>query len=132
MTFHTARIGAIACFRVAGVFGAGEDFRNLDAAVGRACLLPVGALVIDMAKVTILDCTGIGELLRLRGRVSTSGRRVGLVNVNPRHQRIIEMARLAAALGLHDSTVRKPIRSHCSLVSVGDVGASRRIGLALV
>jgi anti-anti-sigma factor len=100
MTFIPTQIGAAAVFRLEGAFGAGADFSALDAAVGNLPGDQVRAVFFDLARVTRLDCTGIGEFIRLRHRVTANGWNFGLVNVTPRQQRLLDLAHLSAVLGV--------------------------------
>ena len=54
---------------------------------GGRCLL-----VLDLSRVSQIDCSGIGQLVRLYVRVQRLGGRFALVNVAPRHKRLFELA----------------------------------------
>ena len=102
MTFIPTQIGAAAVFRLMGTFGAGTDFSALRAVVAGLPEDRIRAVFLDMARVTQLDCTGIGELIRLRHRVAANGRTFRMVNVPARQQHMLEMAHLSAVLGLRE------------------------------
>lgn len=60
-------------------------------------------VVLDVANVWQLDCSGIGQLVRLRNQVCGSGGVFALVNVEPRQKRILEIVGLLTALRVVDS-----------------------------
>ena len=57
--------------------------------------------MFDLAHVTRLDALGIGELLRLRGQVQSCGLAFGLLNVDTRHRRLLDLSGLTAVLGVY-------------------------------
>jgi STAS domain len=60
-------------------------------------------VLFDLRHVTRLDALGIGVLLQLRRRVHSCGLAFGLLNVEPRQRRLLDLAGLTAVLGVHDS-----------------------------
>jgi anti-anti-sigma factor len=53
-----------------------------------------GSVVLDLERVERMDCSGIGLLLRLRGRLQRQGRILALANVERRQERLLELAGL--------------------------------------
>src|SRR5688572_26402114 len=127
MTFSTTHVGVTAVFQMTGVFGAGENFRNLEAAVGRCCSSVIGAVLLDMTHVTILDCLGIGELLQLRRRTAASGRAFGLVNLDARKKRLLEMADLFWMLSIPGSGEGIAAEPRGAALAANHFGASHRV-----
>ena len=66
------------------------DLTELMAGGGR-CLL-----VLDLGRVSQIDCSGIGQLVRLYLRVRRLGGRFALVNMAPRHKRLLDLSGLLA------------------------------------
>ena len=110
MTFTCSRIGSVVFFRLDGNFSAGSDLANLDVAVTEISDTTVGGIFLDLHHVRRLDCAGIGEIVRLRNTVSAEGRAFGLVNVDARQRRMLDMIGLTPLLGGRDrfgDTTRK-------------------------
>jgi anti-anti-sigma factor len=103
MDFSHANSGPAVFFRLAGSLTVTANINGLRAAIGAVSDQAVRGVFLDLGRITRLDCSGIGELLQLRSLVVTSGRSFGLVNVGGRERRLLELARLAAVLGIHDS-----------------------------
>src|SRR4029453_625497 len=106
MRFTFVRFGPVAIFRLTGVLGAGSDLGSLHTAVGRLLDPTIRGVFLDMTPGTQLDCTGMGELVQFRNRALGFGRAFGLVHVEPRQHKLLEMAGLAAVLGVYDSDDR--------------------------
>jgi len=60
----------------------------------------VGELVLDLAKVSFLDSSGLGALLRIRGEVLAAGGNLRVSAVARGPARVIAIAGLADTLGL--------------------------------
>lgn len=103
MTLAFLRTGPALVVKLAGTLGAGADLEGLRASVGRPRGPGVRALFFDLTHVTRLDGLGIGELLVLRRQVQSCGLVFGLLNVEPRQRRLLDLARLTAVLCVHDS-----------------------------
>jgi len=104
MEFKYVKSGQVGFFFLAGGLTVGAKLDDLRLAIGAIPDTRVRAIFLDLAATTYLDCTGIGELIRLRSLVVAGGRKFGLVNVGYRKRRLLELARLDALLGLYDST----------------------------
>lgn len=133
--------------RLAGTLGAGPDLDGLRASVGRPRGPGVRALFFDLTHVTRLDGLGIGELLLLRRQVQSCGLAFGLLNVDPRQRRLLEVAGLTAVLGIYDDVAAAlsslpaeipAMRCHCAprglmrfSAARGGLGVSGGMGLAL-
>jgi len=57
-------------------------------------LSEVGAIKLDLARVTTIDAGGLGVMLALREQVESKGIRYELMNVPKRVSRVLELARL--------------------------------------
>lgn len=140
MTFTSTQIGAAAVFRLRGVCGAGADFCALHAVVASLPRDLVRVVYLDLARTTRLDGIGIGELVRLRHRVVANGLSFGLVNLAPRDQKLLDLARLSALLGVRTLEDQAETRIsggiglslHQFAAAAGRPGVSRRARLALV
>jgi anti-anti-sigma factor len=76
-----------------------EDTRELHDAVRTLAHRADGSgVVLDLGKVGQLDCSGIGQLVQLRGEVAGSGGVLCLVNVAPRPKRLLSMLQLLGVL----------------------------------
>jgi anti-anti-sigma regulatory factor len=102
VTLTFLRTGPALLVQLAGTLGAGADLDGLRASVGRPRGPGVRALFFDLTHVTRLDGLGIGELLRLRRRVHSCGLAFGLLNVETRQRRLLDLAGLTAVLGVYN------------------------------
>ena len=102
MTLTFLRTGPALVVQLAGTLGAGSDLEGLRASVGRPRGPGVRALFLDLTHVTRLDSLGIGELLRLRRRVHSCGLAFGLLNVEARQRRLLDLAGLTASLRVYN------------------------------
>ena len=110
MEITYAHSGPAVFFLVEGSLTVDADLQGLRAAVCGIADPKVRGVFLDLARVTRLDCSGIGELTRLHRLVSASGRTFGLVHVGRRDRRMLEMVGLGVILLMHDN-VRQAIES---------------------
>ncbi len=76
-----------------------EDTGELHDLVRALALFDPGCgVVLDLRKLGQLDCSGIGQLVQLRGEVCDSGGIFSLVNVAPRHKRLLDLLGLLRVL----------------------------------
>ena len=148
MTLTFLRAGPALVVRLAGTLGAGSDLKGLRASVGRPRGPGVRALFFDLTHVTRVDGLGIGELLQLRRQVQSGGLVFGLLNVDTRQRRLLDLAGLTTVLGVHDGVAAAlsslpaeapAMRCHCATRGLmrfsaarGDIGAGGGTGLALL
>ena len=59
-----------------------------------------GDMVLDLGGLHFLDSNGLGMLLVLKERVSAAGRRLHLINVPPRVDKVLTHTRTHALLGI--------------------------------
>lgn len=132
----------------AGTLGAGADLDGLRASVGRPRGPGVRAVLFDLRHVTRLDGLGIGELLLLRREVQSCGLAFGLLNVDTRQRRLLDLAGLTAVMGVYDGVAAAlsslpaetpGMRCHCASRGLmrfsaarGDRGVSGGTGLGLL
>ena len=57
-------------------------------------------MVLDLGKLHFLDSNGLGMLLVLKDRAVAAGRRMRLVNVHPRVDRVLKHTRTEAVFGV--------------------------------
>ncbi len=94
MTVKTNRQGTVALVDVEGHLVAGEDLTALQALTGEATRHATERVVVNFAKVGRLDCAGIGALAGLCGALRESAVALTLIEVAPRHARLLELAGL--------------------------------------
>jgi anti-anti-sigma factor len=76
-----------------------EDTQPLHDLVRTVTRLDDGcSVVLDLANVWQLDCSGIGQLVELRRRVCDSGGVFSMVNVGPRPRRLLALLGLLGVL----------------------------------
>ena len=87
-----------------GPLTAGADTRPLRAAVERAKAASADLVVLDLHNTSRLDCAGIGVLLDVYRVLRPHGTILTLINVNARHERMLELAGLLRVLRVRDAT----------------------------
>jgi len=65
-----------------------------------AAAAPGRRVEVDLSAVTDIDAAGVGVVVRLARQAQCSGRDLSIVSAGPRVRRVIEVARLDAALRL--------------------------------
>ena len=88
----TLKISDTAIVRCQGRLLVGEDFAILRNAIMKDCSAKL--VVLDMAGVRRIDAGGLGLLLGLRDWTRKSGIRFKLMNVRPKVERVIKVARI--------------------------------------
>lgn len=102
MTLSFLRTGPALVVQLVGTLGAGSDLAGLRASVGRPRGPGVRAVFVDLALVTRLDALGIGALLQLRRQVQSCGLAFGLIQVQARPHRLLQMAGVTVVLKVHE------------------------------
>lgn len=96
MKVRAERVGSAFLLELGGRLTIEADTHQLSAAVGEILQLDVSDVVLDLANVDQLDCSGIGLLLQLHNQVRESGRNFILINVDSRVQHLLQRAGLLA------------------------------------
>ncbi|MEU8822726.1 STAS domain-containing protein [Streptomyces sp. NPDC048636] len=94
-------LGGVTVAEVAGeldIFAAGRIAARLESLAQVRC----PDLVLDLRKVTFLDCAGLSLMCRLRNRVQEREGRLRLVIDDPRFLRLLRMVRLEDAFEVLD------------------------------
>jgi len=88
---HAKNLGTVAVLCLQGqiVNGETEILRN-----AVSSLSETSAVILDLARVTIVDAHGLGVMLELRERTHAKGIRFELMNVTKQISRVLEVARL--------------------------------------
>jgi anti-sigma B factor antagonist len=118
MTVGAERVGSVVVLNLEGPLTIETDtrrLRELASSVTRSCPRHV---ILDLGNVQRLDCSGIGELVKLHNQVRRSGGVLTLVNVDDRQRRLLQMVGLLTifricdspqeALGASGTTVARP------------------------
>lgn len=88
----TLKIADTTIVRCQGAILVGEDFAALRSAVTKNCSAKL--VVLDMAGVRRIDAAGLGVLLGLREWAGRNSTQFKLMNVRPKVDRVIKVARL--------------------------------------
>jgi len=91
MVIATKRIGTAAFVDLAGKLTVDIDTKKLHDAVQQLIQRGARVVVLDLANVTRLDCSGIGQLIELRNRTHQAGAAFGLLNVGERHLQMLDL-----------------------------------------
>ena len=91
LNVHTKNLGTVAVLCLQGQLVNGETEILRDAVQS---LSEVGAVKLDLARVTTVDAGGLGVMLALREQVESKGIRFELMNVTKQISRVLEITRL--------------------------------------
>ena len=138
MRFSARKQGMTAVVDLDGPLTAGEDLAGLGQLAGVAKAVGADHVVLNLAGVGRLDCTGIGALVRLRGALRECGVTLHLIHVAPRQARMFELAGLLQILdvpgqAMPTSRPAPPVARTASSLgsllfrSVGRIGASAAV-----
>ena len=88
---HTKNFGSIVGLCVQGRILVGETKALRDAVLSQS---GIGTLVLDLARVDLIDAAGFGALLALRAETRSRGIKIKLVNVTQNVSQLLEITRL--------------------------------------
>lgn len=84
-----------------------------------------GNVILDLGNVWQLDCSGIGQLIRLRNQVCAAGGVFALVNVERRQKRILGILELLTVLRVVDRLQEAIAECQSPAVVAGGLPAAR-------
>jgi len=116
------KFGPAAFLAPAGGLTINADFSGVHTAIAEVTEPRTFGIFLNLGAVTQLDCHGVGRLVRIHRRVAATGRSFGLINVNPPHQKLLELLGLADVLrniGGKDEALRE------AAVFAADLAAAR-------
>lgn len=90
MEIRTRKRGEALVVAVQGRLGAGENLQPLHA-TAESVSTAGNTVVLDLEHVELIDCTGIGQLIRLRCALERRGATLTLINLSPRHKRLLDL-----------------------------------------
>jgi anti-anti-sigma factor len=91
LNVHAKNLGTVAVLCLQGQIVTGETEILRDAVQS---VSDVGAVLLDLARVTTIDAGGLGVLLQLREQAESRGIRFQLMNVTKQIRRVLEITRL--------------------------------------
>ena len=91
LKIHTAKFGTVATLCLEGRIVIGETAGLLNAVRSQ---VGVGTIVLDLARITLIDAAGLGVLLGLREETQSQGVRLKLMNLTGRVSQVLEITRL--------------------------------------
>ena len=106
---HAKNLGTVAVLCLQGriVNGETEILRN-----AVSSLSETSAVILDLARVTIVDAHGLGVMLELRERTQAKGTRFELMNVTKQISRVLEVACLDSIFQITSGVEFFPAVSH--------------------
>jgi anti-anti-sigma factor len=93
LRIHTKNFGSMVVICVQGRIVIGETKALRDAVISQS---GIETLVIDLARVDLIDAAGFGALLELRAETRFRGIRIKLINVTQNVRQLLEITRLNA------------------------------------
>jgi anti-sigma B factor antagonist len=130
---RTERFGSTVVLGLEGRLTVESDPRVLDRHAHRAAWGGATHLVLDLAGIRQLDCSGIGVLLHVYRLFSRRGGVVALAGVEPRQRRLLQMAGLCAVFPMFENRhrvwfragpYREPLVPRVSAVPAGYLSSS--------
>ena|SRR5215510_10811541 len=91
LKIHTRSLGAVTVLCLEGRIVNGETAALREAINSQS---PAGIVVLDLARVSTIDASGLGLMLELRRQVQSRGMRFKLMNVTRFVGRVLEITRL--------------------------------------
>ena len=88
---HAKNFGSVVVLCVQGRIVLGETKALSDAALAQS---GIGTLILDLARVDIVDAAGFGALLAMRAEAQSRGIKIKLVNVTWNIRQLLEITRL--------------------------------------
>jgi anti-anti-sigma factor len=102
MKLSTERVDSLAILYLDGRLTVEGGDGWLEAAVYLGTRAGVRHVLVEMGRVRQIDCTGIGQLLRLREQLHRARRSCALVEVAPRQRDLLELAGLHRVFRMFD------------------------------
>lgn len=103
MNVSAKRAGPAFLLDLDGPLTVETDTRHLHERVRTILESNASCVVFDLAQVDDLDCSGIGQLVRLQNQIRRSGGAVVLINVKDRVKRLLRLAGLLAVFPVFET-----------------------------
>ena len=103
LTIQRRESGAVTILGVSGKITIGEGSVQLRDAVRQALEAGKKNLLLDLANVTYIDSSGIGELVSAYTMTSNQGGRLKLLNLPPKVQDILMITQLITVFETYDN-----------------------------
>ena len=115
LNVHAKNLGTVAVLCLQGQIVTGETEILRDAVQS---VSDVGAVLLDLARVTTIDAGGLGVLLQLREQAESRGIRFQLMNVTKQIRRVLEITRLDSVFQVTSGVEFLPAVSRSGRASV--------------
>jgi len=108
---HTRKLGNVAVVSVQGRIVNGEtaSLREVVDAQSR-----VNTVLLDLARVSTIDASGLGLMLELRNQTQSRGMRFKLMNVTKLVSRVLEVTKLDSVFEISPTAEQIPVMAHAS------------------
>ncbi len=97
-----AKIDSITLLNLKGTIVAGNDSEALSSLVGEFLAAGETRIILDLGKVTFIDSTGIGALVRAHSAATRKGASVKLLHLTKRVYDVLQITRLSSVFGIYD------------------------------
>lgn len=104
MKLEVRREHGVAVVELEGRLSHSEDESTVHAAVSSALDEGASRVVIDLSRVTAVDSSGLGELIRCSATCHRRGAELRLAGVNGRLRQVMAMCRLGEVLSIEPGT----------------------------
>ena len=97
-----SKIGSITLLDLKGTIVAGNDSEALSGLVGKFLEAGEMCIILDLGKVTFIDSTGIGALIRVHSAAMRKGASVKLLHLTKRVYDVLQITRLSSVFEIYD------------------------------
>lgn len=120
---HAKNLGTVAVLCLEGRIVNGETETLSEAVQSQAVVSGVSAVILDLARVTMVDAGGLGVMLELRAQAEAKGIRFELMNITKWVSRVLEVSRLDSVFQITSGVEFFPTVSRSRRASFGAPGA---------
>ena len=117
---HAKKLGSVAIVCLQGRIVNGETTALRKAVDSQS---DVGAVVLDLARVSTIDAGGLGVMLELREQAESKGIRFELMNVTKLVSRVLEVTRLDSVFEVTSGVEFFPAVSHSRRASMAELAS---------
>ena len=106
---HTKQLGNVAVVAVQGRIVNGETASLREAVDAQS---RVNTVLLDLARVSTIDASGLGLMLELRTQIQSKGMRFKLTNVTKLVSRVLEVTKLDSVFEISYAVEQRPPMAH--------------------
>ena len=102
ITFKHTKPGVVTISPVGSIDS--NNYEQLDQIITEVLDEPLDTLIIDLAGVTFITSSGVGTIVKARGKLNKIGRDLATINAQPQVWKVFEIMSLLPTLNVFQST----------------------------